>query len=68
MCTIRTGTYNKIVELKLMLLFKLNFCPFLWLGNMEIDISTSVKNGIMYLEDPVDHVSFLFNFTRQLRV
>lgn len=24
-------------------------------SNMEIDISTSVKNGIMYLEDPVDH-------------
>ena len=26
-------------------------------SNMEIDVSTSVKNGIMYLEDPVDHVS-----------
>lgn len=24
-------------------------------SNMEIDVSTSVKNGIMYLEDPVDH-------------
>ena len=27
-------------------------------SQMEIDVSTSAKNGIMYLEDPVDHVSF----------
>ena len=30
-------------------------------SNMEIDVSTSVKNGIMYLEDPVDHVSVLLS-------
>ncbi len=28
-------------------------------GNMDIDLTTSVKNGMMYLEDPVDHVRFI---------